>query len=181
MAQIKTWVANTWVKLLQTTGQSTNKAMSQKAVSDSLDSLKSDLVAKSSMLSYEEIMASTPPLDLNIAIPKASAIKTITDNFNNTINEITGLPTYSSGDLGTSIDNEDFFKAWINKIYTSHRDKLGRPIVARVIPNSTGVVFGLAYSGHTIPTYAGFIYIAYSAGVFYFGYDNGVWHWRNLI
>ena len=42
--QIKTWVANTWVKLLQTTGQSTNKAMSQKAVTDSLDSLKSDLI-----------------------------------------------------------------------------------------------------------------------------------------
>ena len=73
--QIKTWVANTWVKLLQTTGQSTNKAMSQKAVTDSLDSLKSDLVAKANMLSYEEIMATTPPINLDDGIPKASALK----------------------------------------------------------------------------------------------------------
>ena len=169
------------VPLVQTTGTSTTSAMSQKAVSDEFNQLKSDLVAKSSMLSYEEIMASTPPIDLNVAIPKASAIKTITYNFNNTINEITGLPTYSVGDLGTSINDEDFFKAWINKIYTSHRDKLGKPIIARVIPNSTGVVFGHAYPNHQTPTYAGFIYIAYGSGVYYFGYNDGIWHWRNLI
>ena len=63
------------VPLVQTTGQSTTEAMSQKAVSDEFNQLKSDLVAKASMLSYEEIMASTPPLDLNMAIPKASVIK----------------------------------------------------------------------------------------------------------
>ena len=65
------------VPLVQTTGQSTTEAMSQKAVSDEFNQLKSDLVAKSSMLSFEEIMASTPPVDLDEAIPKASAIKTI--------------------------------------------------------------------------------------------------------
>lgn len=68
--QIKTWVANTWVKLLQTTGQSTNKAMSQKAVTDSLDSLKSDLDSKaktSDVLTYEELMASNIDVTNKIA------------------------------------------------------------------------------------------------------------------
>ena len=68
-------VANLWAPLLQSKGNSTTQPMSQKAVSDELSQLKSDLVAKNSMLSYEEIMASTPPIDLNVAIPKASALK----------------------------------------------------------------------------------------------------------
>lgn len=78
--QIKTWVANTWVKLLQTTGQSTNKAMSQKAVTDSLDSLKSDLDTKantSDVLSFEEIQAST---DLTNKIAGADNISRLITN-----------------------------------------------------------------------------------------------------
>ena len=46
-------------------------------VNTKVSQLKSDLVAKNSMLSYEEIMASTPPIDLDIGIPKANAIKEI--------------------------------------------------------------------------------------------------------
>ena len=71
------------VPLVQTTGQSTTEAMSQKAVSDEFNQLKSDLVAKSSMLSYEEIMASTPIIDLDVGIPKASAVKTLGSNQEN--------------------------------------------------------------------------------------------------
>ena len=82
MAQIKTWVANTWVKLLQTTGQSTNKAMSQKAVTDSLDSLKSDLVAKSDSLTYEEIMAST---DLTNKVASAESINNLVNKLPKTL------------------------------------------------------------------------------------------------
>lgn len=85
---IRKKVANLWAPLLQSKGNSTTQPMSQKAVSDELSQLKSDLdnnvnelnntlVAKASMLSYEEIMASTPPIDLDIGIPKASAITTL--------------------------------------------------------------------------------------------------------
>lgn len=44
-------------------------------VNTKVNQLKSDLVAKSNMLSYEEIMASTPHIDLDVGIPKASALK----------------------------------------------------------------------------------------------------------
>lgn len=72
---IRKKVANLWAPLLQSKGNSTTQPMSQKAVSDEFNQLKSDLVAKANMLSYEEIMASTPPIDLDIGIPKASALK----------------------------------------------------------------------------------------------------------
>ena len=63
------------VPLVQTTGQSTTEAMSQKAVSDEFNQLKSDLDSKvkySDSLSYEEIMATT---DLINKVASASALK----------------------------------------------------------------------------------------------------------
>ena len=63
------------VPLVQTTGQSTTEAMSQKAVSDEFNQLKSDLDSKvkySDSLSYEEIMATT---DLSGKVASASAVK----------------------------------------------------------------------------------------------------------
>ena len=64
------------VPLVQTTGQSTTEAMSQKAVSDEFNQLKSDLVAKSDVLSLEEIQAST---DLTNKVASASAVKDISE------------------------------------------------------------------------------------------------------
>lgn len=87
--------------VVQNTGDSLDNVMSQKAVTEALrtkspqshnhddryytedevntkvNQLKSDLVAKDNMLSYEEIMASTPPIDLDVAVPKASVLKSL--------------------------------------------------------------------------------------------------------
>ena len=48
-------------------------------LNNNVNELNNTLVAKTSMLSYEEIMASTPPIDLDVGIPKASAIKDISE------------------------------------------------------------------------------------------------------
>ena len=93
---IRKKVANLWAPLLQSKGNSTTQPMSQKAVSDELSQLKSDLVAKSSMLSFEEIMASTPPIDLDIAIPKASALKNYIIYEEKSVNT-----SFSAGTIGT--------------------------------------------------------------------------------
>ena len=63
--------------VVQNTGVSLDNVMSQKAVSDELSKLKSDLVAKSNVLSYEEIMATN--IDLSGKVASASAIKTVDD------------------------------------------------------------------------------------------------------
>lgn len=63
------------VPLVQTTGQSTTEAMSQKAVSDEFNQLKSDLDSKinyTDSLTLEEIQAST---DLTNKVASASALK----------------------------------------------------------------------------------------------------------
>lgn len=54
-------------------------------INTKVNELKSDLVAKSDSLSLEEIMASTPPIDLDVAIPKASALKSMVYVYNGTM------------------------------------------------------------------------------------------------
>lgn len=74
---IRKKVANLWAPLLQSKGNSTTQPMSQKAVSDELSQLKSDLDSKvkySDSLSYEEIMATT---DLTNKVASASATRQI--------------------------------------------------------------------------------------------------------
>ena len=91
------------VPLVQTTGTSTTSAMSQKAVTDSLDSLKSDLVAKSDSLSLEEIMAST---DLTNKVASASALKDtfIVPNYSDS-NSITVTELTTEGGSWTAPSN----------------------------------------------------------------------------
>ena len=132
------------------------------------------------MLSYEEIMASTPPIDLDVGIPKASAIKTITNNINNQILDIEGIPLYSFESLGVAPDNnENFFKAWINKIKTSHSEKLDKPIIAKVSPNVNGIVVGHIYNDGN---YSAFLYIPVSntGNIFFFGYYESNWIYRSI-
>ena len=146
-------------------------------INSKVNELKSDLGGKinyTDSLSLEEIMASTPPIDLDIGIPKASALKTFSDNISNQINNIAVIPTYSYIDLGSdSSSNEDYFKKWINKIWTTHKDKVGNPIFAKVRPNSEGIVIGHIYNTETSKVkYAGFLYIPDNASMFLFGYTN---------
>lgn len=57
----------------------------------------------SDSLSYEEIMASTPPIDLNVAIPKASALNTLANSVKNPFLE-RGL----IHDVNTAIDSGSY-------------------------------------------------------------------------
>ena len=134
----------------------------------------------SDVLSYEEIMATTPLKDLDKCPPSASGLKTLRDKISNQIVDINSIPAYRYVELGVSPNDQDFFKAWCNKIFTDHRDKLDSPIIANVTPNSTGVVIGRMYSDGTSPKYAGFIYFTYASAVFNFGYNNGTWYWRQI-
>lgn len=49
-------------------------------VNTKVNELKNTIVAKENMLSYEEIMASTPPIDLDVGIPKASVLKSLKES-----------------------------------------------------------------------------------------------------
>lgn len=69
-------VANLWAPLLQSKGNSTTQPMSQKAVSDELSQLKSDLDTKikyTDILTFEQIQASTT--DLTNKVASASSVK----------------------------------------------------------------------------------------------------------
>ena len=73
---IRKKVANLWAPLLQSKGNSTTQPMSQKAVSDELNQLKSDLDNKintSDSLSYEEITANN--IDLTGKVASAIALR----------------------------------------------------------------------------------------------------------
>lgn len=145
------------------------------------EDIKSDLIAQDDVLSYEEIMATTPPIkDFDKCPPSAGSLKTLRDNFNNQLVEINGLPFYSFEMLGVSYESEVFFKAWCNKLFTDHKNKLYHPILARVSPNSTGIVIGHMYSEGTSPRYAGFLYIGFGGPIFSFGYNDGNWYWRQI-
>ena len=95
-------VANLWAPLLQSKGNSTTQPMSQKAVSDELSQLKSDLVAKSDVLSLEEIQND---IDLTGKVASAKALKDSSQYFfdgidtNNTIfytNYLTSNSNYTA-------------------------------------------------------------------------------------
>lgn len=124
-------------------------------------------------LTYEEIMATNPVPDLTGKIASANSVKSI----KNMIGDVKGVPYYSYENLGVDANEETFFKAWLNKIYADHKDVLGYPIIAKVSPNSDGIVIGYIYSGTL--NYAGFLYIRYGK-LASFGYDNGTWYFRSL-
>ena len=164
------------VPLVQETGTSTTDAMSQDAVTKELNQLKNSLVNKDDVLSYEEIMAST---DLTGKVASANALKTFSTNISEQIGNINYIPKISSSILGSS-NTEDYFQKWCNYVYTNYKDKLNKPIISFVSPNSNGIVIGNIYVTGETPSYAGLLYIHYAEGLYYFGYNNGVWHWRNI-
>ena len=124
----------------------------------------------SDSLTYEEIMATT---DLTNKVSSANSVKSI----KNMIGDIKGVPYYDYEQIGAGTNTEAFFKAWLNKIFTDHKDVLGCPIIASVKPNSEGVAIGYIYKGTL--SYASFVYIQYGA-VYTFGYSNGEWYFRSL-
>ena len=125
----------------------------------------------SDSLSYEEIMATT---DLTNKVASANSVKSI----KNMIVDIKGVPFYNFEQIGVGIDTETYFKAWLNKIFTDHKDVLEHPIIAHVQPNSSGVVIGSIYRDTL--SYAGFVYIQYGF-VCTFGYNNGTWYYQRII
>ena len=119
------------VPLVQTTGQSTTEAMSQKAVSDEFNQLKSDLDGKinyTDSLTFEEIQASTPPLDLDVAIPKASALKNSIKN--------RPLASYYYSNI-SSANSESSYNA-IVELRTLTRECFNRGSIVHILNNKTG-------------------------------------------
>ena len=153
------------------------KAQTQTIVDNAKEEVTGLLDTKvnySDSLSYEEIMATNPVPDLTNKVASANSVKSI----KNMIGDIKGVPFYTFDSLGTSTTDEDFFKAWLNKIFTDHKDVLGSPIIAKVRPNGEGIAIGYIYS-NTL-NYAGFIYIRFSVFCT-FGYNDGTWYYRSLI
>lgn len=129
-------------------------------VDNNLNSLKSDLVAKENMLSYEEIMASTPPLNLEVAIPKASAVKELGEVKTYEVTDVNGGTSriYKYGKI--CVLNKMFVgifgtgNSW-RKILTVPDECLPKEEVAFpvVMFNPTVVAYGLIYTNGSLSVY----------------------------
>lgn len=146
------------VPLVQTTGTSTTSAMSQKAVSDEFNQLKSDLDNKantSDVLTLEEIQAST---DLTNKIASASSLKNVKDLLENKV--------YYVGDLNTISG----IKTWL----IEHKPSV--PWVAYALNDGNGVALGTSYNSYN-DGYAGFIYFNYfSTSLEIYKLNAGSWN-----
>ena len=134
------------VPLVQTTGQSTTEAMSQKAVSDEFNQLKSDLVAKantSDVLTLEEIQAST---DLTGKISSASALKTIFDINNLSIS----VPYQVYGNKENKINNCKYISSIIDS---------NIPRILVIENGGKALVIGYTYEKSDNPKYASYLYL----------------------
>ena len=165
---IRKKVANLWAPLLQSKGNSTTQPMSQKAVSDELSQLKSDLDGKinyTDSLTFEEIQASTPPLDLDVAIPKASALKNSIKN--------RPLASYYYSNI-SSANRESRYNA-IVELRTLTTECFNRGSIVH-IPNNTGG-YHTYIIGSTDPDYFVVLPLTYYSDprLELYKYSNGNW------
>lgn len=138
------------------------------------ESLLDTKVNYSDALTYEQITATT---DLTNKVAGAGSVKTLKDNISNQINNIAVIPPYSFSDLGSDTTDEDYLKKWLNKVWTDHHDAIGCPIIAKVTPNSQGIVIGHIYPMTTLQ-YAGFMMIKDNSNIVLFGYsDTDKWYY----
>ena len=156
--------------LIEQGGEGKSATLADLPISTSVQSVLDTKVNHTDSLTYEEIMATT---DLTNKVASANSVKSI----KNMIVDIKGVPFYNYEQIGAGTDTEAYFKAWLNKIYTDHKDVLGCPIIAHVQPTNEGIVIGYIYRDTL--SYAGFVYIKYSY-VHTFGYNNGTWYYRQI-
>lgn len=166
------------VPLVQTTGQSTTEAMSQKAVSDELSQLKSDKVDKRNVMkTYEEIMASTNLDDI-------SSANSLKDTINSRFNKFMCFPQYSTSDFG-HIDGqvyfEDFSKELIKELFKKieYREV---PLIGSATCAGKKAIFGYMYNStndNVTPNYAWLIALDYKK-IILFGYYNGSHYYKEL-
>ena len=109
-------------------------------------------------LSYEEIMATTPAISLDVAVPKASAVKYI--------DTVLSTKLYYVGDL-VSIAN---IKEWVVE------NKPSVPWVAYAGSDANSVVLGTPFNRYS-NGYVGFIYFGYfSSSIKIYKFNDGSWN-----
>ena len=150
------------VPLVQTTGQSTTEAMSQKAVSDEFNQLKSDLDSKinySDSLSYEEITATNIDFTNKVASAESVYKMNETETINFSLINCTGfIDIKRKGKLmSLSLDvnlTTNLSKTWVN-LGTINRD-IGiyyggnYPLVLNTTTGECGILQIYASNGVTI-------------------------------
>lgn len=117
-----------------------------------------------------------------ITADKMNNLEEVYTDVRNQILNIHSIPEYHYGSIGSGLaESEEYFKAWIEKVYADNNTVVETPIVACVNPNVRGVVFGFLYSKNSneTPQYCSFIYISFNR-VAHFGYSGGTWFYREL-
>ena len=115
-------------------------------------------INKTDALTYEEIMASTPPVDLDLAVAKASAVKKVINSFSKRV--------IYAGDLKTKAAIKD----WVV------RNKPGSPWVASASDEACSTVLGTIFNDYQ-GGYVAFIDFNYfSSSIEIYKFNAGSWN-----